>query len=80
MSVPHHAELGLGLLYQVVLLWLADAGKDAQLWVKVKHVALETGEEVAKTTDTAHAHDTLGEERGKGENSRDSEFTTEEYG
>lgn len=55
----HHSELGLRLLHQVILLGLADAGEDARLWVEVQHVALETGEEMAKTANTTHSHHTL---------------------
>ena len=58
--LPYHAKLGLGLLDQVVLFRLADAGEDARLWVEVQHVALETGEEVAETADAAQAYHTLG--------------------
>lgn len=58
-TATHHAELGLGLLHQVVLLRLADAGEDARLRVEVQHIALEISEEVAKATDAAHAHHTL---------------------
>lgn len=39
--VTHHSELGLGLLHQIVLFGLADAGEDARLRVEVQHVALE---------------------------------------
>lgn len=55
----YHAELGLGLLNKVLLLWLADAGEDARLWVEVQHVALEISEEVSKAANTAQAHHTL---------------------
>lgn len=58
-TAAHHADLGLGLLHQVVLLRLADAGEDARLRVEVQHIALEISEEVAKATDAAHAHHTL---------------------
>lgn len=34
-DVTHHSELGLGLLYQIILLRLADAGEDARLRVEV---------------------------------------------
>lgn len=37
----HHPELGLGLLHQIVLLRLADAGEDSCFWVEVQNVALE---------------------------------------
>lgn len=40
-NVTHHSELGLGLLDQIVLLGLADAGEDSRLRVEVQHVALE---------------------------------------
>lgn len=40
-DVTHHSELGLGLLHQIVLFGLADAGEDARLRVEVQHVALE---------------------------------------
>lgn len=67
LTVTHHAELGLGLLHQILLLRLADAGEDARLRVEVQHVALEIGEEVAKTADATHSHHTLGaREEGKG--------------
>lgn len=39
--VTHHSELGLGLLHQIVLFGLADAGEYARLRVEVQHVALE---------------------------------------
>lgn len=62
----YHAELGLGLLNKVLLLWLADAGKDARLWVEVQHVALEIREEVSKAANAAQAHHTLdGSEKEK---------------
>lgn len=60
-AVTHHPELGLGLLQQVVLLRLADAGEDAGLWVEVQDVALEVGEEVAEAADAADSHHTLRE-------------------
>lgn len=41
MWETHHFELGLGLLHQVVLFGLSDAGEDAHLWVEVQHVAME---------------------------------------
>lgn len=65
LDVTHHSELGLGLLHQILLLGLADAGEDARLRVEVQNVALEIREEVAKTADTAHSHHTLGENRKK---------------
>lgn len=42
-DVSHHSELGLGLLHQIILFGLADAGEDARLRVEVQHVALEIG-------------------------------------
>jgi len=63
-DVTHHPELGLGLLHQVVLLRLADAGEDARLRIEVQHVALEIRQEVAKTANATHSHDTL-EEGGR---------------
>lgn len=63
LVVTHHSALGLGLLHQIVLLRLADAGEDARLWVEVQHVALEICQEVAKTTNATHSHHTL--RRGK---------------
>lgn len=62
-DVTHHPELGLGLLHQIVLFGLVDAGEDARLRVEVQHVALEIRQEVAKTANATHSHDTLGEER-----------------
>lgn len=66
LPVTHHAELGLGLLHQVLLLRLADAGEDARLWVEVQHVALEIGQEVAKTANATQPHYTLGAREGTG--------------
>lgn len=64
--MTHHPALGLGLLHQIVLLQLADAGEDARLWVEVKHVALQFGQEVAKAADATHAHHTLGKRQQRG--------------
>lgn len=60
-DVTHHPDLGLGLLHQIILFRLADAGEDARLRVEVQHVALEICEEVAKTTNATHPHHTLDE-------------------
>lgn len=57
--LTHHPELGLGLLHQIILLRLADAGEDARLWVEVQDVALEICQEVAKTADATDSHHTL---------------------
>lgn len=67
LPATHHPALGLGLLHQIVLLRLADAGEDARLWVEVKHVALQVGQEVAKAANATHSHHTLGkgEKRGR---------------
>ena len=40
-DVTHHSELGLGLLHQIILLRLANAGEDARLRVEMQNVALE---------------------------------------
>ena len=61
-DVTHHSELGLGLLHQIILYGLADAGEYARLWVVVQHVALEIRQEVAKTSNATHSHYTLKEE------------------
>lgn len=66
LSVTHHPALGLGLLHQIVLLRLADAGEDARLWVEVKHVALQVGQEVAEAANATHSHHTLRKEERKG--------------
>lgn len=67
-DVTHHSELGLGLLDQIVLFGLADAGEDARLGVEVQHVALEICEEVAKTANATHSHHTLGGRGREGRN------------
>lgn len=59
LTVTHHPALSLGLLHQIVLLRLADAGEDACLWVEVKHVALQVGQEVAEAANATHSHHTL---------------------
>lgn len=38
---PYHFELGLGLLHQVILFRLSDAGEDPHLGIEVQHVAME---------------------------------------
>lgn len=63
--ITHHSELGLGLLDQIVLFGLADAGEDARLRVEVQHVALEICEEVAKTANATDSHHTLRGEEGR---------------
>lgn len=40
-AASHHSELGLGLLQQVVLLGLANAGEDARFRVEVQDVAFQ---------------------------------------
>lgn len=68
LSATHHPALGLGLLHQIVLLRLADAGEDARLWVEVKHVALQTGQEVAEATNATDSHHTLRKGKWKEKN------------
>lgn len=72
----YHAELGLGLLNKVLLLWLADAGEDARLRVEVQHVALEISEEVSKAANTAQAHHTLD---SSGKEKRNMRYFTEHW-
>lgn len=58
-GLTHHAELGLGLLQQALLLRLGDADEDANLWIELQDAALQAGNEVAKAADAADAHDRL---------------------
>lgn len=58
----HHPELGLGLLQQVVLLRLADAGEDSSLGVEVQNVSLQVCQEVTETANAAHPRHALEED------------------
>lgn len=64
-SLTHHAELGLGLLQQALLLRLGDADKDADLCVELQDAALQAGNEVAKAAYAADPHDCLWRHRSQ---------------
>lgn len=67
----HHSELGLRLLHQIILLGLADAGEDARLRVEVQHVALETGEEMAKAANATYSYHALSKRKSARERERE---------
>lgn len=68
----HHAELGLGLLEEAVLLRLCDADEDPDLGVELQDAALQAGDEVAKAPDAADADHGLqgGGRRAEGSGAR----------
>lgn len=55
----HHAELGLGLLQQALLLRLGSTNKDADLRAELQDAALQAGDKVAKAADAADSYDRL---------------------
>lgn len=59
VTVTHHAELGLRLLQQAVLLRRGCTHEDAHGWAELQDAALQAGNEVAEAADAADTHNCL---------------------
>lgn len=59
VTVTHHAELGLRLLQQAILLRRGCTHEDTHGRAELQDAALQAGDEVAEATDAADAHNRL---------------------